>query len=196
MRPTAGATAPTDALLTIPNVLTVFRLALIAPFLWVAIGPDRMDLALSVAMLGLVTDIIDGPIARRYGQVSKLGVALDPLSDRLGLAAGGAVMIVHDLAPAWAVAAILGRDALLLLAAAVLKGRRADIPPVSRLGKNASFAVSVAITLFIASGIPDVARPNGAVRAAAWAVYAVGTPLYYAAAAGYARAALKRAPVD
>lgn len=179
-----------DAILTVPNLLTFFRLALIPLFLWLAIGPDRLGAALGVAVLGVATDIVDGKIARRYGQVSKLGVALDPLSDRLGLASAAAVLIVHDLAPLWAVLLVAGRDAALLAAAPVLRYRRIPIPPVTRVGKYGSFAISVSFTLFLTSGIGGVTHPNGAARAAGLAAFVVAGPLYYVSGIGYARTAI------
>ncbi|HEX9774810.1 MAG TPA: CDP-alcohol phosphatidyltransferase family protein [Actinomycetota bacterium] len=186
------APEPSDAILTIPNLLSFFRLALIPLFLWLALGPDRIDLAVVVSVAGLATDLIDGKVARRYGQVSKLGIALDPLSDRLGIAAGGAVLIVHGLAPLWAVLAVVGRDALLVLVGApILKATGAEIPPVSRVGKYGSFGTSVAVGLFLLAGWSGVTMPNATVRAVAWVVFALSIPLYWAAGWGYVRAGLR-----
>jgi cardiolipin synthase len=182
---------PSDAILTIPNLITFFRLGLVIPFLYFALGPDRMDIAFGIAAFALATDLVDGRIARRYGQISKLGVALDPLSDRLGLAAGAVVLIVHDLAPLWAVLGVLGRDVLLLVVGVpILKARNIAIPPVSKVGKYGSFWVSMSFGLFLASGIPRVNDPNDAVRWAAWAFYVLGVPTYWAAGLGYIKAGL------
>jgi len=191
MEQPAPTLEPTDAILTVPNLLTFLRLGMIGPFLWLALGPDRVDLAALVAFAGLATDLIDGKIARRYGQVTKLGIALDPLSDRLGLAAGAAVLIVHDLAPLWAILAVVGRDALLVvIGAPLMKARGIELPPVSKAGKWGSFAVSLAFGLFLASafgGVDDPARP---VQIAAWVFFGIGVPMYWAAGAGYVRTGL------
>ena len=90
--PDQASAPPSDAILTVPNLLTFFRLGLIPVFLYAAIGAGNMGWAVVIAALGFVTDLVDGKIARRYGQVSKLGIALDPLSDRLGLASGAPVL--------------------------------------------------------------------------------------------------------
>lgn len=182
---------PTDAILTIPNLLTFLRLALVPVVAWVALGPDRIDIALILALAGFATDLIDGMVARRYGQISKLGIALDPLADRLGLALGMVIFVVHDLAPLWIVIAVAARDGLLvLIGAPVMKILRMPIPPVSAVGKAGSFIVSVAFALLLGSGWPgpddqiQVLRTIGSITAV------VGLPLYYAAAAGYVRAGI------
>jgi cardiolipin synthase len=180
-----------DAILTIPNLLTFFRLGLIPLFVYVALGLDNLALAVVIAVLGFVTDLVDGKIARRYGQISKLGIALDPLSDRLALASGAVVLIVKHLAPLWVVLAILGRDVLLVVVGApILKARGLPIPPVTKVGKYGSFAVSVTFALFLASGIPGSTHPAHGVRIAAWVFVAIALPLYYASGFGYARAAI------
>ncbi len=147
---------PSDAILTVPNLLTFFRLGLIPVFLYAALGLDNMGFAVVIAVLGFITDLVDGKIARRFGQVSKLGIALDPLSDRLG---------------------------------PVLKARGLPIPPVTKVGKYGSFAVTVMFGLFLASGIHNAAHPTQAIRVAAFVFVFVSLPLYYASGAGYVRAA-------
>lgn len=191
-RPGRRGGPPSDAILTVPNLLTFFRLALVPVFLWLALGPQRIDLALLVAVGGFATDLIDGVIARRWGQVSRLGTALDPLADRLGLAAGAVVFIVHDLAPLWIVVAVAVRDALLVLVGApILRSKGIPIPPVSTVGKMGSFAVSVSFALYLAAGWPGPADPIEAVQTAGLVVAVIGLPLYYIAGAGYAGAALR-----
>lgn len=187
---TAGpaTTEPSDAVLTVPNLLTFARLALTPVFVWVALVPERMDLAFALAATGVATDLVDGKIARRFGQVSKLGIRLDPLSDRLALAAGAVVLIVHGLAPVWVVLAVVARDAaLVLVGVALIKAAGAEIPPVSKLGKLGSFAVSAGFALFLASGVSSIENPSSIVGAAAWVFMAPGLMLYYLAAAGYVR---------
>lgn len=182
---------PSDAILTVPNLLTFFRLGLIPVFLYVSIGANNMGWAVIIAALGFLTDLVDGKIARRFGQVSKLGIALDPLSDRLGLASGAAVLIVKHLAPLWVVLVVIARDALLvLIGAPVLKARGLPIPPVTKVGKYGSFGVSVMFGLFLASGIHNIAHPTHSIRLAAWVFVVLSLPLYYASGLGYVRAAL------
>jgi cardiolipin synthase len=186
-----------DAILTVPNLLTFFRLGLIPLFVYLALDLDNLALAVMIAVLGFITDLVDGKIARRYGQISKLGIALDPLSDRLALASGAVVLIVKHLAPLWVVLTVLGRDALLVVVGApILKARGLPIPPVTKVGKYGSFAVSVMFALFLASGIPGSTHPSHPVRVAAWIFVGVAIPLYYASGLGYARAAIASMKAD
>ncbi|MGZ4241099.1 MAG: CDP-alcohol phosphatidyltransferase family protein [Actinomycetota bacterium] len=194
---TEQTAAPSDAILTVPNLLTFFRLALIPFFVVAALALNNMGLAVAIAGVAFATDLVDGKIARRYGQVSKLGIVLDPLSDRLGLASGAAVLIVKHLAPLWVVLVVIGRDALLvLIGAPILKARGLPIPAVTRVGKYGSFLVSLMFGLFLASGIADIAHPTHAVRVTALAVAVVAIPLYYASGVGYARVALSSLKTD
>jgi len=74
--------------------------------------------------------------------------------------------------------------------APVLKARGLPIPPVTRVGKYGSFAVSVMFGLFLASGIHNISHPTHSIRLAAWVFVVISLPLYYASGLGYVRAAL------
>lgn len=177
---------PSDAIWTIPNVLTFIRLGLTPVFLVLALGARNIGAAFAVGFVGLVTDLADGKIARHYGSISKLGILLDPLADRLSLAAGAAVLIIHDLAPLAVVLAIVFRDAaLVLIGAPLLRARGIPIPPVSRLGKRASFAITVLLGLYTAAAIPGIETPWTTVRSIADVFAFIAVPMYYASAAGY-----------
>src|SRR5689334_1928041 len=79
-RPIAGAER--NAWLTVPNALTLIRVLAIIPFVALATrGRDRAAMILFIA--AGVTDMLDGTIARRFGQTSKMGRLLDPLADKL-----------------------------------------------------------------------------------------------------------------
>jgi cardiolipin synthase (CMP-forming) len=182
---------PSDAIWTIPNVLTFIRLGLTPLFLWFALAERNIGAAFATAFIGFVTDLADGKIARHFGSISRLGILLDPLADRLALAAGAAVLIVHDLAPLAIVLAILVRDlALVLIGVPILRARGIPIPPVTRLGKRASFAVTVLVGLYTAAAIPGIETPWATVRSIGDVFAFIAIPLYYASAAGYVRAGL------
>lgn len=72
-----------DAILTIPNILSMIRLALIPIFLWTYLALDDHALTAALIVLSFVTDVADGFIARRFHQTSELGKALDPVADKL-----------------------------------------------------------------------------------------------------------------
>lgn len=187
--------APSDAIWTIPNALTFLRLGLLPLYLWLGLStPPQLGWAVIVGTVLFVTDLADGAIARRTGTITKLGTRLDPLADRLSFAAGITLILVHELAWPWLVWTVAIRDALLVVVGVIaLKVTRREIPPVSWLGKRASFAVSVGLGLvLIAGAVGTPTEPNEPLRTVAHAVLVPAVGLYLVAAAGYVRAALRR----
>ena len=72
-----------DKLFTIPNLLSLFRLALIPVILWLYIGREACYWAAGLVALSGATDILDGKIARKYNMISDVGKILDPVADKL-----------------------------------------------------------------------------------------------------------------
>jgi cardiolipin synthase (CMP-forming) len=179
---------PSDAILTLPNVITFARLALIPVFLWLALGPKNMGAAWVVGFTLGSTDWIDGKVARRYQQVSKLGIAIDPFFDRLAVAAAAVVIIMRDLAPVWTVVVVLARDGLLLAMLPLLSARGVPRPAVTQVGKAGSFGVMWAYGLFVGAAITN--PPTTWVRILAWIAFYPGVALSYLAAFDYARTVL------
>src|SRR5919106_4441896 len=103
--------------LTVPNLLSFVRILLIPLFIVLLLDPDTR--LAGFLLLGAVvsTDWVDGYIARRTGQVTELGKLLDPLADRLAMAAALITFVALDLFPLWAAAVILVRDTVVLVAA-------------------------------------------------------------------------------
>ena len=104
--------------MNIPNALTLLRI-FIVPFLVVAIltnvsenwfGMPRYVLGLGLFVIAALTDLFDGMLARRWKQVSKVGKLLDPIADKLLISAALISLVEHQLAPAWAVVVIVGRE--------------------------------------------------------------------------------------
>lgn len=75
-----------NSVVTIPNLLSVFRLVLI-PFITATYSKGFGLVAIILLVVSAVTDTLDGFIARRFGQISSLGKILDPLADKLTMAA-------------------------------------------------------------------------------------------------------------
>jgi cardiolipin synthase len=176
---------PSSAILTVPNVITFARLGFIPLFLWIALDLKNDGLAFVTGFVLGSTDFVDGLVARRFHQVSKLGATIDPLVDRFAVAAAASVLIARELAPLWAVVVVLARDALLLAAVPFLSARGIPRPPVSFAGKSGTMGIMWAMGLFI--GAHATVPPSDWIRALAWIAYAGGIAFSYAAAGGYAR---------
>jgi cardiolipin synthase len=137
--------------LTLPNAITLARLACLPVFLWLLFGQeDRAAAAWLLAALG-VTDWVDGYLARHLGQVSELGKVLDPVADRLLFFVGAGGILVDGSVPTWFAVVVLAREALVggaTLVLAALGARRID---VTWFGKAGTFGLMVAFPLFLAS---------------------------------------------
>jgi cardiolipin synthase len=176
---------PEDRILTVPNVVSLARLACVPWFVWLLFGtdpPDRYGAALLLAMLGC-TDWIDGWIARRYRQVSTLGKVLDPTADRIMLLVGVGGILLDGSAPVWVAVAVLVREALVSLAVVALAAMGARRIDVQWAGKAGTFACMVAFPLFLTShstaGWADLAGTL------AWLVVLPGLVLAWYAAVMY-----------
>ena len=98
--------------MNLPNSLTVFRIFLI-PLLVVVLMtrfPGREFIGVAIFLAAAVTDWLDGYLARKHGQITPLGIWLDPVADKLLVAAAFLALVELQLAPAWIVLIILGRE--------------------------------------------------------------------------------------
>lgn len=173
--------------LTWPNVVTLLRLVLVVPLCWGLVrGGGGVTVVLLAAWAG--TDWVDGALARRLGQVSRLGEVLDPVADRLGIAAVALTMAVVGLLPWW----VLGVVAVVDVAVAVAAGRPAlrGTVRVSTLGKVRTAALFAGLVgLAAASSLGGAAAPLERVSTV---VVVAGTVLHVVAGWGYLRQARAR----
>ena len=102
----------TAAVWTLPNIISMVRLAGVPLFLWLVIGPEADVWALVVLMIAGFTDWLDGYLARRLDQMSKLGEILDPVADRLYILAAVIGLLYRDIIPWWVAVILPLRDAL------------------------------------------------------------------------------------
>jgi len=114
-----------QANLTIPNLITLFRIIL-TPLFIIFLIQGNYGKALVVFILAGVSDLADGLIARTWQQKSRLGSYLDPLADKILMAASFVTLSIYHLIPSWLTVIVLSRDVALALG--VLIFRLADIP--------------------------------------------------------------------
>ena len=149
-RPDNGPEAPpTDAgLWTIPNMISVLRLAGIPVFLWLLLGrDDPRNAAILLIVIGF-TDFLDGALARRLGQTSEIGRFLDPLADRLAILAAVVGGLIADVVPGWLAWPLLVREILVGIGALFLVTKLKTNVTVRWLGKAATAIVYGAIPAF------------------------------------------------
>ena len=137
--------------LTLPNLITLARLACLPVFLWLLFGTeDRAAAAALLAVLG-ITDWVDGFLARHLGQVSELGKILDPVADRLLFIVGAGGILIDGSVPTWFAVIVLVRETLVGGATIVLAAHGARRIDVTWFGKAGTFGLMIAFPLFLAS---------------------------------------------
>lgn len=180
----ADSSTSLDRIATVPNLLSLVRILLIPVFVLLLLR--RGTEAAGLILLGVVvsTDWIDGYIARHTGQVSNVGKLLDPIADRLAIAAGLVALVARDAFPLWAALLVVVRDLVVMVAGGVVMlATRARID-VRWIGKLATFALMFAIP-WIAWGnfrllLHELTLPVG------WVMFWIGIAAYYVAAVMYA----------
>lgn len=184
----------TERVWTLPNVLSLLRLAGVPLLLWLILGPEADVLAVALLMLAGFTDWLDGYLARTWNQRSRLGQMLDPVADRFYILAILLGLAIRDIVPWELVLVLVARDLMITLLVPVLKTRGYSSLPVHFLGKAATFNLLYAFPLVLLGasdgGFGTVARVVG------WAFAIWGTGLYWWAGGLYViqTAALLRTP--
>jgi len=183
----APSAAPSSAIITAPNAITLARLLLMPVCAWL-LATAHYGVGLVLTALVGATDWVDGWLARRIRQVSRVGQLLDPFADRLLIASVVIALLVRSVVPGSAVKQLLGRDLVLLIGWPLLRRRGVQPPEAVWVGKAATFDLLCALPLLIwgASGFAGagVAHTLGIVLL--W----LGVPLYYVAGVVYVRMAL------
>ena len=178
-------TAPVSGrVLTIPNLISLTRLLGVPVFLYLFLGPHAYGWAVLVLLLGGTSDWVDGFLARRLRQVSRIGELLDPLADRLYILATLIAFTVDGVVPWPFTAALLLRELLLIGCLTLLRRYGYGPLPVHYLGKTATFILLLSFPVLLLARASSVAGPVAG--AAGWALAWWGLVLYWAAGVLYA----------
>ncbi len=176
-----------DRVWTIPNALSVARLAGVPVFLWLVLGlrtPAGDYWAVGLLIVAGATDWLDGKVARALNQGSRLGQVLDPAADRLYIAATIIALAVREIIPWWLVAVLAVRELVVGGALAVLKRRVGfGTLQVSLVGKTATLCLLYAFPLLFLGDHPGWGGTLA--RVIGWAFAIWGTVLYWWAAMLY-----------
>ena len=178
-----------DRIVTVPNAITLVRLACIPLFVWLLFGADRqIAAALLLGALG-ATDWVDGFVARRYHQVSTIGKVLDPVADRVLVATAVITITIHGAVPVWFGAATLAREVVVSVAVLLLASLGAKRIDVLWVGKAGTFALMFSYPAFLL-GDGD-ARWQRPFLVLAWVTGIIGLTLAWVAAGTYLPVARK-----
>ncbi|MGJ9412251.1 CDP-alcohol phosphatidyltransferase family protein [Aeromicrobium sp. CF4.19] len=166
-----------ERIVTIPNLLSIVRIILVPAFLWLVLVPEADVLALCVLVVSGVTDYLDGKLARRFNQTSKIGAILDPVADRLFILAVVIGLGLRDIIPWWLAVILPLRDVFLFSLVPFLRTRGYSSLPVHFLGKAATAGLLYAFPLLLlgdGSGtVASLAQVFG------WAFAIWGVALYW-----------------
>jgi cardiolipin synthase (CMP-forming) len=175
-----------DRIWTWANALSFVRL-LALPIIFLDLLDGRWLRAFVLLSIFSATDWLDGYVARRFDQMTRLGALLDPISDRLLFVVVGVGFVLADLLPLWAVLVLLVRDVLVVGVGVVMMARGHKPPPVTRLGKTATFGLMFALPVFLVARIFETPAgdPNTVLLVIAWIGLGVNAVLYWLAAFGY-----------
>ncbi len=135
---------------TLPNMLSLLRMALSVPFaLVMTSGMENAKWwGVGIILLGALTDKLDGDLARWLKAESEWGRIIDPLADKVAVATVALVLLWLGAVPLWFVAVLLVRDLLILAGGIVVKRKTGEVLPSNMAGKWA--AGMIALTLFLA----------------------------------------------
>jgi cardiolipin synthase len=178
-----------DRVVTIPNLLTVVRFMGVPLFVWLVLAQKEYGAAVVVLAVMGSTDWIDGYVARRFDQASKLGRVLDPIADRLALIAVAVTLVIAGVVHWLYLAALVIPDAVLLVLTLSFFGGHPDLP-VSVVGKVRTGLLLLGTPLLVLSRLDTPF--SGELLVAAWIVLGLGLIGHWIAAYNYFWAILRK----
>ena len=179
-----GTVAVGHRVLTIPNIISIVRLAGVPLFLWLMLVPEADGWALAVLFVSGLSDFADGYLARRLNQTSKVGEILDPVADRLYILSTVIGLAARGIIPWWVAVLLPARDAFLWCLVPFLRTRGYSSLPVHFLGKAATANLLYAFPLLLLGDATGALATLAKVFGWAFAIW--GTGLYWWAGLLYA----------
>ncbi|MBC2398944.1 CDP-diacylglycerol--glycerol-3-phosphate 3-phosphatidyltransferase [Clostridium tetanomorphum] len=137
--------------MNLPNILTLFRMFLIPFFILVFFSNIKNNIFYSIILFLIagLTDVLDGYIARKKNLVTKWGIVLDPLADKLMLLTVLTCLTINDIIPLWIIIIVSIKELAMIIAGAILYNKDFIIPS-NIFGKMATlmFYISIFILNF------------------------------------------------
>jgi cardiolipin synthase len=141
-----GSPAGKPMIWNVSNMLSLLRLLLVVPVA-IVMWQGQVTIALILFAVAIVTDLLDGYLARKLNQISDAGKIIDPVADKVFVATVALMLVVHDKIPLWFVLAILARDAVILAAGIYAQRKTGIVLPSNYVGKFAVIFTCIAGTL-------------------------------------------------
>ena len=170
--------------MNLPNALSILRLVMVPAFVGVFFSdiPHAHQFAGLIFLLAAITDMLDGRIARKYNQITRLGRILDPLADKLMTAAALVCIIIAKIIPLWIFIVFAVKEILMGIGSIVLYKHIDDVPPSNIVGKASTVVFFTACLVMMLFEIP---------RTAATIVMTCALTLTLVAFTGYAMTMMK-----
>jgi cardiolipin synthase len=178
-----------DLVFTVPNILTILRFMGVPLFMWLVLAQKEYGWAVLILAVMAGTDWVDGYVARRFDQATRLGRVMDPIADRLALIVVAITLVIAGVVHWLYLAALVIPDAVLLVLTLSFFGGHPDLP-VSRIGKIRTGLLLLGTPMLVLSRL-DVPLA-GALHGAAWVVLGLGLAGHWIAAYNYFWAILRK----
>ncbi|HZK43610.1 MAG TPA: CDP-diacylglycerol--glycerol-3-phosphate 3-phosphatidyltransferase [Syntrophomonadaceae bacterium] len=155
--------------MNLPNTLTIMRIILIPIFMFVFLTgiPYGDFIATGVFILAAITDSLDGYLARKWNQITKLGIILDPLADKMLITAALISLVQLGRLPGWIAVIIIVRE-FAVTGLRSVKAEEGIIIPASNSGKIKTVTQIIAIILLISESIY---KPYLDIQIGMWVMY-------------------------
>ena len=135
-------------LAAIPNIITVVRILLVFPTAWLLWRNRYVEALILMAIAG-ASDALDGWLARRWNAISRFGAAVDPVADKLLVAAMFIIFSIQGHLPLWLVLIVLGRDLCILGGAGAYRLLFGTIEFAPTLVSKANTAAQISVLLLV-----------------------------------------------
>lgn len=133
----------------VPNILTVIRLFMVPLFWWAYFkSPVWGGIVFIVAC---ATDIIDGYLARKLNAITKFGMLVDPLADKMMQISAVVCLFISGIFPQWIVTVLVMKELIMIISASFLFKKDVVIP-ATKIGKGATVLLSVMVVYFMVFG--------------------------------------------
>ena len=174
--PNASPLHASDKILTLSNSISFLRIFLAIPTV-LGILNDDINLAAAMMVIAYITDIADGYVARKTNTVSELGKALDPIADKLYVAALLIAMFLKNMVPLWFVILVIGKDIITMLGVLAARKKIGAVLPSNYWGKAAVLITIITLFLSVRGVSSDILLfgwlASTALIAIAFSIYAV-----------------------